>query len=118
MAAPKYRQGDLVFLTIPVPLPDGTELEHPVLIISNETPNSIENSYIAVMMSATAHTDRFSFLCEDSMFESPLAKSGCNFRIHIIINIREVQISRFVNRIKPVYLKALLKQINERIFSV
>lgn len=118
MAAPKYHQGDLVYLTIPIPLPDGTELEHPVLIISNESPNSIENSYIAVMMSATAHTDRFSFPCGNEMFESPLTKSGCNFRMHIIMNVRESQISRFSNRIKPVYLKALLKQINERIFSV
>lgn len=40
----KYLQGDLVFLKDPIVLPDGKNLDHPVLIISSDIANAYEHS--------------------------------------------------------------------------
>lgn len=82
-----YTQRDLVWLHDPIPLPDGTTLPHPVLIISCSTANSFEKSYTGVMMSATAHRDKFSFPCTDDMFEGPL-KANSQLRLYIIIGFK------------------------------
>lgn len=111
-----YSQGNLVYLKHPIPLPDGKELVHPVLIISSNASNSYENRYTGVMMSSTAHKDRFSFQCSNEMFESPLQKSGSQFRTYIILGFNEDQISRLVNQMKPIHLGALLAEIRNYIF--
>ncbi len=118
MAAPKYRQGDLVQLKDPAVLPDGTAKHHPFLIISHATPNSVENTYLAIMMTGSANTDRFSFPCTNEMFESPLSKDGCNFRLYIVFMIREVEIQKFMNRMLSIYVKMVIKHINERVLTV
>lgn len=115
--APKYLQGDLVYLNDPIKLPDGTELHHPVLIISSNHANSHENSYTGVMMSSTKSKDRFSFFVDNSMFESPLEKIGCQLRLYIIIGFKESDIRTFKNRIKSMYLIQILKQVRDSIFS-
>lgn len=114
----KFKQGDLIYLIDPVKLPKGEPLQHPVLIISSNVSNSYENFYTAVMMSATEYTDRFSFKCDNGMFESNLEKPGCNFRTYITISFKESEIKHFKNRIKPVFLRALLEHIKLYTFCI
>ena len=113
---PSYSQGNLVYLKFPIPMPDGQELAHPVLIISSNMSNSYENRYTGVMMSATSHRDRFSFECTNEMFESPLSKTGSQFRTYIILGFNENQISRLANNMKSIHLTALLNEIKNYIF--
>ena len=118
MAAPLYKQGDLVKLKVVSLLPDGTEKFHPFLIISNSNSNSIENSYIGVMMTASSVSDRYSFKCSNEMFESPLEKTGCHLRMHIIAMLTENDILKFSNRMLPIYTDNLIKEIQSRILSI
>lgn len=112
-----YSQRDLVYLKDPVKMPDGQDLPHPVLIISSNRSNRYENRYTGVMMSATQTKDKFSFACMDEMFESPLQKPNCQFRTYIILGFNETQISKFVNRMKPIHFEALIDEIKENILT-
>lgn len=113
-----FKQGQLVTLKEPRTLPDGTlEDYHPFLII-NSTRSGFESFYTVVMMSATAHKDRFSFPVEDSMFESPLAKKGCQIRMYLIFGINESDIKDLKNVLKKPHLTAIVREITERIFSI
>jgi hypothetical protein len=113
-----YNQRDLVWLNDPAILPDGTELDHPVLIISCSAANSRENHYTAVMMTASSHTDLFSFKLHNTMFESPLAKEGCQIRMYILLSIRQVKIKKMVNRMKKIDFENLTKQIKEYVLAI
>lgn len=113
-----FKQGDLVTIINPISLPDGTELPHPVLIISSNRCNSYENHYTGVMMSATSTKDRFSFMCDDSMFESKLEKNDCQLRTYILVAFHEKDIKKFKNRMIGVHLKALLNEIKNLIFII
>lgn len=109
----KYNQRDLVWLTEPTILPDGSELDHPVLIISCRAANSKEDYYNVVMMTGSEYEDLFSFKLEDDMFEAPLGKSKCQFRTYIIFSIREVKIKKLANRMKRIHFVALLDRIKD-----
>lgn len=112
-----YKQRDLVWLNHPIPLPDGTNLAHPILIISCDNANR-ENSYTGVMMSSTAKQDRFSFELNNEMFESPLAKADCQFRTYILISFKKGDIKSFFNRMKKPHFKPLIDQIKEFVFCI
>ena len=111
-----YHQRDLV--NVSKTLPDGTTLPHPFLIISCRSANSIENYYTGVMMTASNTTDIFSFLVSDLMFESPLEKNNCQFRLYIIVSFRECDIKSFKNRMKKVHFKAVADQIKDYVLSL
>lgn len=114
----KYKQGDLLYLIDPIKIPKGEALPHPVLIISSNTSNSYENFYTGVMLSATKDTDKFSFPVNNQMFESNLEKPECNFRTYIVVSFKESEVNRLLNRIKPVFLKALMEHIKNYTFCV
>ncbi len=113
-----YKQGDLVWLIDPQTMPDGQKLPHPVLIISSNRANGYESYFTGVTMSATAHRDKFTFDCDNSMFEGTLAKDQCQIRLYITISFREADIKSLANRIKTVYLKAILDQMKEHVFCI
>jgi hypothetical protein len=114
----QFNQRTLVTLKDPIKLPDGQELPHPVLIISSNSSNGYENHYTGVMMSATKHKDRFSFPCDNSMFESPLEKDNCQLRLYIIIGFNESDIAKFKNRMKPVHFTGLIEQVKNLVFCI
>lgn len=113
-----YSQGDLVFLKQPNTLPDGQVLKHPILIVSHNTANIAEDFYTGVMMTSSNHKDKFSFQVDNTMFESPIEKEGCQLRLYIIFSFREADIHRLVSRIKKPHLKNLLIQIKETVFVI
>lgn len=112
-----YYQGDLVSLAFPVPLPDGGEKPHPVLIVSSNSSNA-QGFYTAVMMTSTDFfDDAFSFPCEDFMFQKNLQKSRCQLRLFILVSFSENEINWKVNKMTTKHLEAVLKRIREQIFS-
>lgn len=115
--AAQHLQGDLIYLNKPIELPDGTSLDHPVLIISSNTANSYENSYTGVMMTSSTKIDRFSYKVDNLMFESPLDKTGCQLRMYIIIGFKESDVRVFKNRMKTAFLQTVLDQIRKLVFS-
>jgi len=114
----KYNQRDLVWLKEPTELPDGTKLDHPVLLISCLAANTKENYYTAVMMTASTHTDMFSFKLDNTMFEGHLEKADCQFRMYIILAIREAKIDRLANKMKKIHFENLIKQIKDYVLAV
>ena len=112
-----YSQGDLILLKIPVKLPGGAELKHPVLIINSKR-GGYEQYYTGVMMTGTPKNDRYSFKCENQMFTSPLGKESCEFRTYLIFGFNEDDISVLKNTMKKPHLIALINQIKDYIFNI
>lgn len=113
-----YNQRDLVWLNEPTNLPDGTTLDHPVLLISCRAANAKEDFYTAVMMTTSEYQDMFSFKVDNNMFEANLDKTGCQFRTYILLPIREVKIKKLANRMKKVHFEVLMKRIKDYVLSV
>jgi len=111
-----YKQRDVV--KISAQLPDGNTATHPFVIISCGVANSRENFYTGVMMTGSTHKDVFSFSIADSMFESPLEKGNCHIRLYILTSFREIQVTKFVSRMKKAFFVQLVKQITEITFKV
>lgn len=111
-----YNQRDVVFVR--EELPDGKLEEHPFLIISCKAANEKESYYTGVMMTASAHTDHFTFPLHDLMFERPLAKKNCQLRLYILVSFPEKKIRSFFNRMKKVDFKAVLEQIKNYVLSM
>lgn len=111
-----YKQGDLVDLSFPVPLPDGQSKPHPVLIISSDSCNK-EGFYTAVMMTSSENfRDQFSFPCEHSMFEKKLEKDNCHFRMFILVSFCDRDVYKKRNHLRSPFLKKLLNEIKETVF--
>lgn len=113
-----YNQKDLVWLKDPIPLPDGTELPHPVLIISCTAANSMENFYTGIMMTASAHKDKFSFPVTNEMFEGNLNKANCQLRLYLTVSFMESNIVRLENRMKKIHFKNVIEQIVDYVICV
>lgn len=112
-----YKQGDLVTLKIPQTLPDGSVLRHPVLII-NSSRLGYETYYTGVMMTSSAEKDRYSFLCDNDMFTTPLEKNGCQLRLYLIFGFREEDTANLKSQMKKVYYTTVINQIKEYILNI
>lgn len=112
----KFKQRDVVYIT--VELPDGKVLEHPYVIISSGKVNSIENSYLGVMITGTISNDKYSFDLTDSMFERPLNKIS-QIRIRLISSFNESQVRGSIfSRMKPIPFKNLVDEITSVVLSI
>lgn len=111
-----YKQGQIVNLITPIKLPDGSNLFHPVLIINSNRAISYEGYYIGVMMSATAHRDRYTFICDPNMFETPL-KECSNFRTYILVSFFESDVKELKSTMKPLHFGRLLNEIRMNVFN-
>jgi hypothetical protein len=120
--AAQYRQGHVLYLYDPIPLPDGTFKEHPVLIISSNRANSYESFYTAVMLTHHIENSVFSFELHDMMFDRPLNRSAekprCFARTYITISFKDSDVKSFNNNMKEPFLKMLLNQIKDSVFVV
>lgn len=118
MAAPQYKQGDVVYLYNPLTMPKGEPLEHPIFIISSNTSNAYENRYTGIMMSATSLKDKFSFMLENSMFERPL-KPNSQLRLYLVFSFNESEIRNLHSRVtSSVYTKIIIKNFTELVLAV
>lgn len=117
MSQPLYKQGDIVWLKNPYPVPDGTLLHHPVLIISSDTANGYEKYYTGVMMTTSIHTDKYTFKCHSQYFEGYMKEEHCQIRLYIILSFREDDVKSKMNKLKPAILIEVLKQIRDYVFT-
>jgi hypothetical protein len=112
-----FHQRDIV--KVKRPMPDGPELSHPFLIISNERANSHEKNrrYIGVMITHSKERDKFTFELTKDMVDGKLGDKFCQIREHLIVGFSESDISRdvthYVGKMKMVHFKAVLDQIKE-----
>lgn len=111
-----HQQRDVV--KIKEELPDGTIKVHPFLIISCARANSMENTYVGVMMTASTHKDAFTFNLNDDMFESRLEKGNCQLRLYIVSYFTEVRVSKLISRMKKVYFKQVVEEMKNYVFCV
>jgi hypothetical protein len=117
----KFQQRDVVYVKKPLPSPanDADEdEEHPFLILSCRSANSIESYYTAVMITSMKKVDVFTFKVNDSMFESPLPKKDCQLRLYIIVSFRESEARRFLTRMKKVDFTAVMAQIKNYVLAI
>jgi hypothetical protein len=113
-----YKQGDLVWLEHNPPLPDGKDLDHPVLIISNRSSNAMENFYTGVLCTTREQTDLYSFKLTKDMFEGHFKKENCQARMYIFASFRGNQIRKLENNMKKTSFSQLLRQIKDYVLSV
>lgn len=98
-------------------MPDGQELSHPVLLIGNDN-YGYEEYYIGVIMSSTEYKDRYSYHCNDDMFDRPLFESGSCIRQNLIVGLRLDEIKKMVNQMKKPFLREVLKNIADNLLVI
>ncbi len=113
---PAYNQRDVVM--VEMELPTGLKETHPYLIISCRNANAKENFYSGVMMTASTHSDRYSFPVSNEMFESPLRKSGCQLRLYVIGSFRQENIKVLLSKMKKVDFKNVLEEIKDYVLLI
>ncbi len=102
---------------------DGRLEEHPVIVLSNDEINEIEDGFVAVMMTSQEkfRDDEYSFELDDSMFTKPLGKKFSAVRLHLVGNFIENDvISNFKtgNQMKLEPFKRLLVHLNRTTFGL
>ena len=112
-----YSQGDVVYLNDPSLLPDLTELTHPFVIISSDVSNRNEKWYTGLMMTSSAQKDKFTFPCDNIMFESPLKKDNCQIRIYLTTSFPESYISKLYTKMKKQFLKNLIEDFKDLVLN-
>lgn len=105
---------------LPHPINPQSQENHPFIVLSVESSNSKENTFIAVMVTSSPHTvDDHSFLLSNDMFEKDLKKSSCHARMHLMMLCLTEETKGFppVNKMKDLYFKQLMKSIGDYIFD-
>ena len=98
-------------------LPSGEFKPHPTIIISNDSVNSYEDTFIGVMISSTAPDDEFTYWLTNDMLTKP-SKKVCQVRTQLIAMIPESQVMAKHGNIKRQYLKQVIAKINESVLNV
>lgn len=83
----KVYQRQIVELSFRFP-PDGKNLVHPCIVLSNDDINAEEEGFVAVVMTSQEkyRDDLYSFEITDSMLNKPIGKAFSAARIHLIGN--------------------------------
>lgn len=104
---------------LPHPINPNTQEYHPFIVISTESSNLRENTFLAVMITASENTiDDHSFQLSDEMFDKPLRKTGCHARMHLIMLCLPEEIrNNKLNTMKDFYFKQLMKSIGDIVFN-
>ena len=104
-------------IEIAFPLPDGTCVPHPAIVISNSDINAAEDSVVCVMITSSQIFDEYSFQLANEMLSKPMLKP-CQVRCHLITLIPNKHITRRIGSIKKIYFKKLIDQINNSLFRI
>lgn len=105
---------------LPHPINSSSASPHPYIVLSIKDANAYEKTFLAVMMTSAHHyvNDPLSFELADEMFETPLMKSPCNARMHLImLCLKEEVIGKRLNVMKDLYFQQLMKHIGEIVFN-
>lgn len=104
---------------LPHPINPKTEEPHPFIVVSVESSNLRENTFLAVMITASGVTkDDHSFDLTNEMFEKDLKKPGCHARMHLIMLCLPSEIVGYkLNTMKEFYFRQLMKSIGDLVFN-
>jgi hypothetical protein len=108
-----YNQGDIV--NVFFPLKQGNQ-EHPALIISNDNVNSLEETYLCLMITGNLLKDEFSFFLDDKMTTKPLSKK-CGVRTCLFSTFTDMDITAKISHLKIEYFVKVVRQFNEVILQ-
>ena len=80
--------------------------------------NQHEQTFIAIMITSAPRKDDFSFALTDDMFETPLRKTGCHARMHLLVlALNEDISSKLLTKMKKTYFDQLMKSIGDLVFN-
>lgn len=109
-----YKQREVVEVNFK--LPGNVFKPHPVVILSNDSANEMEKSFVGVMMSGSLTYDDFTFIIEDKMLtKAPKKKS--QIRCHLIAFVEYNEVIRRISEIKKDYFNKLINHINDTVFA-
>lgn len=107
-----YSQRQVVMVA--TTMSDGTEKEHPHLILTPAAAVQKEPGvYCGVMMTSNQRKDKYTFETTPEMFESPLPKDHTQIRLHIFASFRDKDIRKLVTVMKKRDFKMVLDEIKD-----
>jgi mRNA-degrading endonuclease toxin of MazEF toxin-antitoxin module len=122
LSMPEVNQREVYYLPFPFGSENGED--HPYIVISTKSSNAKEQTFLAVMITASAKNDDYTFSVQDNMFEKPLLKAKCQVRMHLIVfalyeNVdhQKYKIGKPVTAMKKFYFEQLMKSIGLLIFD-
>lgn len=99
-------------------LPCGDFKPHPVIVLSNNTINELEDAFVGVMISGSEIYEDYCFLLDNEMVTKPMKKK-CQIKCHLITMISNKEKTGTKHgEIKIKYFKQLIQKINDVVFSV
>lgn len=112
-------QREVYLLPFPDSLKKQGEVEHLFIVLSDVEANSVEPSFIGVMITSSEdYRDDYSFDLNDSMFNQPLKKPASHVRMHLLtLCVPKDIVGRRVNVRKEFFFNRLMETIGELIFN-
>ena len=111
MASFKQRQ----IVLVKFKLPGGASLEHPVIILSNDSVIQKEKAFVGVMMSSSGRYDEYTFKVENNMLSKP-PRLQTQIRCHLVALIDNNEVINPISEIKKDSFTKLLTHINKVVF--
>ncbi|MFT5918130.1 MAG: mRNA-degrading endonuclease toxin of MazEF toxin-antitoxin module [Bacteroidia bacterium] len=110
----EFKQRDIISIQY-----EGTDWNHPHIIISNDHFNDAEYGYLVVMMSATKRPSEFALPVTRDDLTKPLTKEHGFAKLNMIDNVKDEDLykPKYLGRMKIEPFKRLLREINDRVFS-
>lgn len=107
-----YNRGDIIEFHLELPYQELAK-PHPFIIISNEEVFEQDGMYICVMITHSRHIDQFTFELSRNMFLKGGDGKFSQARCHLIVNVREEDITITGNRsrMKNKYVDRLVSRI-------
>lgn len=99
-----------------------TRENHLVIVLSPEAVNEEEDQFVGIMITDSLYFDpanEFSFPLDDSMFLKPLREKKSRIRLYLINFLPcSCIIGTPVNQMKSEAYRAMIKELNQKIFGV
>ena len=111
----KANQGDIIEINFYLP---GKRFEpHPCVVVSNNTINKYEDSFVVAMLSTAKTNDNYSFHLQDFMLTKKPRKKG-QVRCHLLSIAPDSAIMGRYGRIKKQYLSEIIEKIKSEVLNV
>ncbi len=110
-----YSQGEIVEVNFK--LPEDEFKPHPVVVISNDEINEIEEAFVGVMISSSTQYDNYSYLLESKMLTTPTRKPS-QVRCHLISLIENREVIQRFSSVKSRYVREIAQKILADVFDM
>lgn len=108
-------QGQIIECNFPIP--NNGFKPHPVLVVSNNQLNELEDGYVGVMISGIDTDDEYSFWLNNMMLQKPMKKKS-QVRLHLINGFDERAVTmKHLNTMKPKYVEQVIDAIHHIVLN-